>query len=290
MSKAIYIASSEANSGKSVITLGLMNVLVGKIKNIAYFKPVVNQRDEVKDVHIETILSQFGLKINYADTFAFTYDELLHHRSEGNNSYIIDTIIAKFKKLEESHDFVVVEGTSFHGDGASFEFDSNIEIAKNLGIPLILIASGDSNTPEEVGNSILSAYQVLHDKEVQVLTIIANKIKPEEVELLKQILDARLPAAVLSAVIPFDKNLGNPTMKEIVEAVKGKLLFGASLLANQVDHFIVGAMQLRNCLTRLKENTLIVTPGDRADIIVAMLQANISKNYPKVAGMILSGG
>ena len=49
-------------------------------------------------------------------------------------------------------------------------------------------------------------------------------------------------------------------------------------------------MQLRNCLTRLKENTLIVTPGDRADIIVAMLQANLSKNYPKVAGMILSGG
>ena len=290
MSKAIYIASSEANSGKSVITLGLMNVLVGKIKNIAYFKPVVNQRDEVKDVHIETILSQFGLKINYADTFAFTYDELLHHRSEGNNSYIIDTIIGKFKKLEESHDFVVVEGTSFYGDGASFEFDSNIEIAKNLGIPLILIASGESNTPEEVGNSILSAYQVLHDKEVQVLTIIANKIKPEEVELLKQILDTRLPAAVLSAVIPFDKNLGNPTMKEIVEAVKGKLLFGDSLLSNQVDHFIVGAMQLRNCLTRLKENTLIVTPGDRADIIVAMLQANISKNYPKVAGMILSGG
>jgi phosphate acetyltransferase len=91
-------------------------------------------------------------------------------------------------------------------------------------------------------------------------------------------------------VIPFNKDLNNPTMKEIVEAVKGTLLFGNNLLSNQVDHFIVGAMQLRNCLTRLKENTLIVTPGDRADIIVAMLQANLSKNYPKVAGMILSGG
>jgi phosphate acetyltransferase len=67
-------------------------------------------------------------------------------------------------------------------------------------------------------------------------------------------------------------------------------LFGQQLLSNQVDHFIVGAMQLSNCLTRLKENTLIVTPGDRADIIVAMLQANLSKNYPKVAGIILSGG
>jgi phosphate acetyltransferase len=91
-------------------------------------------------------------------------------------------------------------------------------------------------------------------------------------------------------VIPLNKDLGNPTMKEIVEAVDGKLLFGHNNLSNQVDHFIVGAMQLRNCLTRLQENTLIVTPGDRGDIIVAMLQANISKNYPKVAGIILSGG
>ncbi|MEO7768880.1 MAG: AAA family ATPase, partial [Ferruginibacter sp.] len=206
MSKAIYIASSEPNSGKSVITLGLMNILVGKIKNIAYFKPVVNDRaDTRKDIHIETIINQFGLKINYTDTFAFTYDELLHHRSEGNNSFIIDSIIAKFKKLEESHDFVVVEGTGFSGDGASFEFDYNIDIAKNLGIPLILITKGDNNTAEEIGNSVLSTYQVLHDKEVQVLAMIANKINPALVEDLKQILTNRLPAEVLSAVIPYNK-------------------------------------------------------------------------------------
>ncbi|MEO6549173.1 MAG: phosphate acetyltransferase [Ferruginibacter sp.] len=291
MSKAIYIASSEPNSGKSVITLGLMNILVGKIKKIAYFKPIVNERAEIsKDIHIETIATQFAFDTNYTDNFAFTYDELLHHRSEGNNSFIIDTIIAKFKKLEETHDFVVVEGTGFNGDGASFEFDYNIHIAKNLGIPIILITKGDNNSAEEIGNSILSTYQGVRDKDVQVLAMIANKINPDIVPQLKQILNNRLPKDVLHAVIPFDKNLGNPTMKEIVQAVQGKLLFGQHLLSNQVDHFIVGAMQLRNCLTRLKENTLIITPGDRADIIVAVLQANLSKNYPKVAGMILSGG
>jgi len=291
MSKAIYIASAEPNSGKSVVTLGLMNILVGRIKNIAYFKPIVNQRStSCKDVHIETIITHFGLALNYQDTFAFTYEELLHHRSEGNNSFIIDSIIAKFKKLEETHDFVVVEGTGFNNEGASFEFDSNVDIAKNLGIPLILVTRGDSGTPEEIGNNILTAYQVLHDEEVQVLAMIANKVKPEDEELLKQVLATRLPKEVIGAVIPFNKDLGNPTMREIMEAVKGKLLFGDNLLSNQVDHSIVGAMQLRNCLTRLKENTLLVTPGDRADIIVAMLQANLSKNYPKVAGMILSGG
>jgi phosphate acetyltransferase len=49
-------------------------------------------------------------------------------------------------------------------------------------------------------------------------------------------------------------------------------------------------MQLHNCLLRLQKNTLIVAPGDRGDILIGVLQANISKNYPKVAGMILTGG
>ena len=119
---------------------------------------------------------------------------------------------------------MVVEGTGFNGDGASFEFDSNVDIAKNLGIPLLLIARGDKSTPEEIGNSILSNYQVLQDKEVPVLAVIANKIDSGEVEELKQILNARLPEDVIKAVIPFNKDLSNPTMKEIFEAVKGKLL------------------------------------------------------------------
>src|SRR5436190_14968460 len=162
MSKAIYITSSEPNSGKSVITLGLMNMLAGKIKNIAFFKPIVNDsRETSKDVHIETVLNQFELKLGYEETYAFTYDEFLRHRSEGNYSYIIDTIIAKFKRLEERHDFVVVEGTGFTGDATSFEFESNINIARNLGIPLILITKGNNTNAEYIGYNILSTYQAL---------------------------------------------------------------------------------------------------------------------------------
>ena len=79
-------------------------------------------------------------------------------------------------------------------------------------------------------------------------------------------------------------------MKEIFESVGGRVLFGEHLLSNQVDTSIVGAMQLHNCLTRLNKNTLIVTPGDRGDIIIGALQANISKNYSKIAGIVLTGG
>ena len=49
-------------------------------------------------------------------------------------------------------------------------------------------------------------------------------------------------------------------------------------------------MQLRNYITRIKKNALVITPGDRADIILGALQANASSNYPKIAGIILTGG
>ena len=291
MSNAIYIASSDSLSGKSLVALGLMNMLSGKTKKIAYFKPVINDYDNnSKDNHIETIAAHFGLKTPYEDMFAFTKDEVLRYRSEGNTAFVIDKIITKFKKLEETHDFVLVEGSDFLGEGVSFEFDANIAIAKNLGIPVVLTLNAAGHEVEDIANSLLSSYQSFNAKEVQILSAVVNKVDPAITEELDKVLAKRLPKDILYSLIPLNKNLNNPTMKEITESVNGKILFGENALANQVDHEIVGAMQLRNCLTRLKENTLVVMPGDRADLIVAILQANISKNYPKVAGMILTGG
>ncbi|MBS1527823.1 MAG: phosphate acetyltransferase, partial [Bacteroidetes bacterium] len=66
--------------------------------------------------------------------------------------------------------------------------------------------------------------------------------------------------------------------------------FGKEHLSNQADHFITGAMQVPNFLNYLSDNVLIVTPGDRGDIIIAALQANLSTSYPKVAGIVLTAG
>ena len=291
MSKAIYIASSESDSGKSVVTLGLMNILLGKIRKIAYFKPVIRDNDiGQKDINIETMIDHFGLDTEYNDCYAFTYSELLKLRSEGNNSFVIDSIISKYKKLEDTHDFVLVDGMDFEGEGASFEFSSNVEIAKNLSIPLILVAKGSGYSPGEITRNVLSTMQILREKEVPLLAVIANKLDPLKMEELHVLFARGLSKRVLTSIIPYSKELSSPTMKEIAEGVGGKILFGQNYLSNPVDHFIVGAMQLQNCLTHIDENTLIVTPGDRGDIILAMIQANLSKNYPKVAGLVFSGG
>ena len=289
MTKTVFIASAEPYSGKSVITIGLINMLLGKAKKIGYFKPIIN-RDSVdkKDVHIETVLTHFSLPVGYDDAFAFTRQEVQQHIQTDSEEQIINTIITKFKQQEENYDFIVMEGSDFVGEGTAFEFEYNIRIAKNLGAPAIIVVSGQDKTTAQVVNFALNVWRNFESREVQVLSIIVNKVAPEQETDVRELLQTQLPKNIILSVIPQNKSLLSPTIKEINEYIKGKVLFGESLLSNQADNFVTGAMQLPHFLKYIKENVLIITPGDRGDIIVGALQANMSASYPKIAGIVLT--
>ncbi|NEW78381.1 MAG: phosphate acetyltransferase [Gelidibacter sp.] len=291
MKKAIYIATSEANSGKSIVTLGLMRMLLGKTAKVGYFRPIIdNVKKGKKDNHINTIISHFQLDIDPNDAFAFTRSEFINMRNNGKEGEIFDTIISKYKALEEKNDFMLVEGSDFSGEGMAIELDANILIAKNLGIPAIIVSSGIGKTLEEFIEGLHLAYDSFREKEVEVLAVIANKVQERNIEIVKNGVEKNLPKDVFVNVIPLIASLNNPTIKEIAKAIDAKILFGKELINNQTTSFKVGAMQLRNYLKQLEENCLIITPGDRADIILGALQANISTNYPAISGIVLTGG
>jgi len=291
MAKTIFIASAEPGSGKSIVTIGLVNMLLCKTQKIGFFKPVINSDPkEKKDIHIQTVLEYFKLPIKYEDAYAFTRQEALEYIERESRGEMIDTIISKFKKIEESYDFTVLEGSDFTSEGVAFEFELNLLIAKNLGSPALLVVSGENKTTTQITNESLNFYHNFKDHEVQVLGIIINKAEPEQIEIIQELLAPQLPEDTLLSIIPADPGLQNPTIKDICENLDGKLLFGGDFLNNRVDNFVTGAMQLPNFLSFIKENVLIVTPGDRGDIIIGSLQANLSSSYPKVAGIVLTAG
>ena len=291
MKKAIYIATSEANSGKSIVTLGLMRMLLGKTAKVGYFRPIIdNVKKGKKDNHINTIISHFQLDIKPSDAFAFTRSEFINMRNNGKEGEIFNTIISKYKAIEEKNDFMLVEGTDFSGEGIAIELDANILIAKNLGIPAIIVSSGVGKTLDEFIEGLHLAYDSFKEKAVEVLAVIANKVQEKNIEIVKKGVEKNLPKDVFVNVIPLIPSLNNPTIKEISKAIDAKILFGKEHINNQTTSFKVGAMQLRNYLNHLEENCLIITPGDRADIILGALQANISSNYPSISGIVLTGG
>lgn len=290
MSKAIYIATSDHNSGKSIITLGLMSILIGKTAKVGYFRPIIEDFvDGEVDNHIETVLSYFNLDIAFDDAYAITKSRLIKKKNKGKIGEVLDLIIEKYKKLEERFDFVLVEGTSFTGEGTSIELDLNVLIAKNLGIPTIIVGSGVGKTLEELLDSLYLVYDSFKIKEVEVLSVFANKVQPENIELVTTSLQKSLPSNVLINTIPLISSLNNPTMQEIVHELNAKVLFGENYLNNEIGHYSVGAMQLHNYLVHLHDNALVITPGDRSDIILGALQANESANYPTISGIILTG-
>jgi phosphate acetyltransferase len=291
MSKAIYLTTSESNSGKSIVSLGLMQILLQKVAKVGYFRPII---DDFKpgeiDNHIHTVTKFFNIDLKFEDAYAFTISEVIRKLNEDEDDKVIGRIIEKFKFVEEQFDFVLVEGTSFSGEGTVIEFDINALVAKNLGIPAIIIASGHGKTLDDLVGNLQIAYDSFDDKGIDVLAVIANKIEAKNQKITLSRLEQSLPKGVISNAIPFNPVLANPSIMEIIEDLNAKVLFGESYINNQAGYYSVGAMQLRNFLTYLKQDSLVITPGDRADIILGSLQANLSVNYPNISGIVLTGG
>ena len=186
MSKGVYIATIEPNSGKSLVVLGLMRMLLGKIAKVGYFRPIIDDpKDGEIDNHINTVISHFELDVNYKKAYAYTRSEVLKKYNQGKSGEIIDTIIQKYKALEDNFDFILVEGTDFSDEGSIIEFDINVIIAKNLGIPAIIVASGSGNTNSEITGNLKLAHNTFSNKDVEVLAVLANKVDPGSEKELK---------------------------------------------------------------------------------------------------------
>lgn len=291
MSKAIYIAASHSNSGKSIVTLGLMRLLLGKTTKVGYLKPIITVGKNKKDFHIETIISHFDLDIAYKDTYVFTGKEVIAKKNQRKGGEILDTIIKKYKKMESEYDFILVEGTDFEGEATSYELELNVSIAKNLGIPALLISKAIKGASiDDLMESTQLIYDTFTKDEVNVLSVIINKANSNALEKINRRLKNIIPSSVVTSAVPYSDKLSNPTVAEIVIELNADVLFGEAGLNNPISAYGVGAMQLRNHLEHYVDNYLVVTPGDRADIILGSLQAHRSKNYPKVAGIVLTGG
>ena len=290
MSKSIYITTIEPNSGKSLISLGFLRMMLNQSSKVGYFRPIINKsKNSLYDDHTNTAINFFNLDIKYEDCYAYEQNEVVELLSEGQKDTVIHNIIKKYKYLESKYDYVLVEGTDFSGEGGFTELDVNLMVAKNLGIPVLIVGAGNDKKKKDFINTMQLSYNSFIQKEVDVIGVIANKIESDEIEFIESELRKIIPSEIHIDVVPKIDFLAYPTIKEVAESLNGKVLFGEQFLDNSIGSYSTGAMQLRNYLTRIKENALVITPGDRADIILGALQANASSNYPKIAGIILTG-
>ncbi|MEA3359910.1 MAG: phosphate acetyltransferase [Thermodesulfobacteriota bacterium] len=293
MAKNLFVTATEAKSGKSAISLGVIELLLRNVDRVGFFRPFINvdPATQKKDNDINLISSYHKLGIPYDEMYAYTTIEANNLITLGKHDELLEGIVNKYKLIEKNHDFVLCEGTDFVGSYSAFEFDVNAEIANNLGGPVLLVANAYNKTVDETVRSIEVSLESLIDKGCKVVATVINRTAQENAgEIINRLKGKLLDTGQLVYTIPDDKYLGDPTVREIAEILDAEILYGEEELSRHVHSFTVAAMHLNNFLKRIEHGTLIITPGDRADVIVACLSAISSMSMPNISGIMLTGG
>lgn len=293
MSKNLFVAATEPRSGKSVICLGLMELLLRDIENVAFFRPLITSTPSsaTPDNDLALIASHFHLSTPHEEMYAYTTAEASQLLAMGRQEELLEGILIKYNSLAAKNDFVLCEGFELEGATASFDFDINADICNNLGCPVVLVAGAHRKTEEELFRSIKLYHESLEERGSEIIATIVNRLSPDTADTIgDKLRQAEINAGSLVYTIPNDDNLGNPTMAEIASLLDAKVMYGAGNLNRHVRSFTIAAMQIRNFLPRIEYGTLIVTPGDRSDVVLACLAASQSMSMPNISGILLTGG
>ena len=296
MVKSLYITTTEAKSGKSAIVLGLMQLLLKNVRKVALFRPIIAQPSDAmrKDHDINLVLSHFEIDTPYDDCYAFTLNEARNLINKSGKEALFDQILKKFKNLESKYDFVLCEGTDCLGKDAPFEFELNADIADALGCPVLIVSNAHGKTLQEVQDTTQNTLDYMTGRTIEVTACIVNRsgLTPTEAATLAKALHADNSSGdvLLSYVLPEEPDLGRPTMNDVCKWLNGDILYGKKAMDTLVDDFLIAAMNVGNFMEYLDKGQVIITPGDREDIILASIASRLSSAYPDIAGIVLTGG
>jgi phosphate acetyltransferase len=186
---------------------------------------------------------------------------------------------------------VLCVGTDYSGAYAALEFDFNTDVANNLGCLIMPVVRGSGRCNDEIQDAATGFLKSLQERHCDILATVINGVaRPQLDELKSRFEDSRLNTAPVY-LVPEEPALSRPTIGDIVHSLDARVIYGESdSLNREIMHYKVAAMQVPDFLDHLEEGSLVMTPGDRADIILACLMSYPSAACPQIAGLLLTGG
>ncbi|WP_406830862.1 phosphate acetyltransferase [Pedococcus sp. KACC 23699] len=282
MVTSIYIAGTEAQSGKSAVAVGLLDQLSRRTGRVGVFRPIV--RASAPDVLLLTLLSQLPGDQTVEQACGVTYDDL--HASPER---AMGTIVDRFHEVARDHDVVLVVGSDYTDVAAPTEFSVNAAVAANLGSRLLLVVPAQGHDPGEVATSAEMAANAARDAHAHVTGVVANRVDPDLLEATASAVSSRVGVPVQA--LPETPLLRSPTVKDLMDACTGHLVHGSTgWLDRECTSLLVAAMTMPHVLDRLVEGCVVIVPGDREDVVLGVLLAHRSRTFPALSGIVLNGG
>jgi phosphate acetyltransferase len=285
VARKLYVTAMEPQSGKSVVALGLMELLSARVERLGFFRPIVPSAAE-PDPQIELIRRRYQLGAEYEQMHALTQDEAAAIPAYEE---LRKRVVERYKQLEQGCDFVLCEGTDFTSATSALDYGLNADLANELGAPVLVVVRGGS--AEETVASVRAARNSLAHKGCTIFGVVVNRVPKERVDELTRTLGAQDGSEPVY-VLPELPELAFPTVGEIAAGLGAEIVSGSSeeALQRDVRDVRVAAMSVEHFIDDLVDGTLVVVPGDRPDILVASLASTVSPAIPTVAGVLVTGG
>ncbi|MBK1719055.1 phosphate acetyltransferase [Thiocystis violacea] len=288
--QSIYIAGAGAGSGKSVVVLGFMEMLSAVNRKVGFFRPFA-PKDGEPDNLTALIRARYDLPFPSEMLYGCSVETARQLIGSGHYDELLKLIMNKFKMLEERCDLVVCAGTDYNGLIPSLEFGFNVDLANNFGCSLVAVVKGFGRGPQDAWDALHITHELMRERGADFLASVVNGVAPEDVETVKERVRDLLSETETVYVLPARPALGMPTVGEIRQALGADCLCGdGDALHQVVTNYKIAAMEIPDFLGYIEDGCLIITPGDRSDIILASLAADASSAFPRVAGLLLTGG
>ncbi|HSE09856.1 MAG TPA: phosphate acetyltransferase [Nocardioidaceae bacterium] len=286
MGRSVYIASVEGFTGKSTVALGVLERMSRRVERVGVFRPIVRADTNLfggRDYVLELLTAHDSVNVSYDECAGVTYDDV-----HADPAAALDRIVERYHRVADQCDAVVVVGSDYTDVGTPTEFSYNARIAANLGAPVLLVLNGWGRSAQDLRTVTEMAAGELHANHGSLFAVIANRVDAEDVA---SDIAALATDDVPAFAIPEESLLSAPSVGDLMRAVDGTLVSGdESLLNREVTGLVVAAMTMPNVLDRLIEGAVVVTPGDRPEVVLGVLMAHASPTFPQVSGIVLNGG
>ncbi|WP_405388535.1 phosphate acetyltransferase [Streptomyces sp. NBC_01102] len=283
MARSVYVTGIDRGDGRQVVDLGVMELLTRQVDRVGVFRPLVH---DGPDRLFGLLRARYRLSQSAETVFGLDYHEASTIQAEQGTDELVSRLVERFHRVARDYEVVLVLGSDFAATQLPDELALNARLANEFGASVIAVVGGKGQDAESVRAETHNAYRAYAGLGCDVLSMIVNRVASEDRAEIAERLAARLP--VPCSVLPDDPALSAPTVAQITTALGGTVLLGDdSGLGRDALNFVFGGAMLPNLLKALTPGCLVVTPGDRADLVIGSLAAH-SAGTPPIAGVLLT--
>ncbi|WP_331453330.1 phosphate acetyltransferase [Streptomyces sp. SS162] len=283
MARSVYVTGIERGDGRQVVELGVMELLTRQVDRVGVFRPLVH---DGPDRLFELLRARYRLSQDPAAVYGMDYAQAAALQAEQGTDALVSRLVDRFHAVAREYEVVLVLGTDYAATQLPDELALNARLANEFGASVIPVVGGKGREADAVRAEARNAFRAYDGLGCDVLAMVVNRVAARDREAIAERLGARLP--VPCYVLPDDASLSAPTVAQISHALGARVVLGdGSGLARDALDFVFGGATLPNFLAALTPGCLVVTPGDRADLVVGALAAH-SAGTPPIAGVLLT--